>query len=476
MGTNKNVEAMASGKLLPLILKYAWPAIVTMTINQLYNVVDRIYIGQGCGTDAIAGLALTFPVMGFLAAIGVLIGMGSSTIISIKLGERDMDGAERALGQCVAMKLIFGFIFPVAFYFFGMDPVLRKMAGEGVTKEAFDFAHLYLSITLFFNMFAHLAFGLSACMRAEGAPKRSMTCLIVGCVTNIILDPFFIFKTIPFVNLPGLGMGVAGAAWATNIAMFVACITAMSYYASGKSAVKLRLSKIRIFKDIFGRMLAIGQSPFLMQMMGAIIVFSINFAFKKWSPTREEGTMQICAFGISSTVSLLFSIPTFGLQQGMVPILGYNWGAKNFARVRSTLMLGLWLTAGTCLLMFLGCQCFARPLSRCFASDPATIDAASRTLRLANMMIWSIFVNVAATTYFQAVGRPRTAIVLSLLRQCLCLLPIVWILPYYMEDHVLAIWLALPISDIVAQVATLPPLIKEIRFLAYKQLRQNARA
>lgn len=476
MDKSGKLDAMGSGSILPLILRYAWPAVVTMTINQLYNVVDRVYIGQGCGPDAIAGLTLTFPVMGALGAIGVLIGMGSSTILSISLGANKMHDAERALGQCVAMKLLFGLVFPPLMFFFGFRPLLQLMAGDGATAETMRLALQYLSITIFFNIFAHLGFGLSATMRAEGSPKQSMWCMVVGCLTNVVLDPFFIFKAIPLgfisegMTLPGLGLGVAGAAWATNISMFVTCLTALSYYLSRKSVVRLRLSCVRIYKDLAPRALAIGLSPCLMQIMASVIGFSMNHAFARWSGTPEDGTIQICAFGIVNTVMFLFFIPTHGVQQGLAPIIGFNWGAENFGRVRKSLVLGLRLTAGTCLFSCLAMEIFARFFARCFANDPAVVAAASRAIRIGNCMIWTIFVNVSATTYFQAVGRPLTAILLSLLRQCFCLLPIVWILPYFMDDHILAVWLAMPVSDVVAQIATVPPLLREYRMLVAKQL------
>lgn len=474
--SSQKLDEMGAGKIFPLILRYAWPAVVTMTINQLYNVVDRIYIGQGCGPDAIAGLTLTFPIMGALGAIGVLIGMGASTILSINLGAGKTDDAERALGQCVAMKLLFGFVFPPLMYFFGFRPLLAMMAGDGATQATIDLALRYLSITIFFNLFAHLGFGLSATMRAEGSPRQSMCCMVIGCLTNVILDPFFIFKSIPLgfikdgLSLPGLGMGVEGAAWATNISMVVTCLTALSFYLSGKSVVRLRLCRIGIFKDLAPRALAIGLSPCLMQLMGAFIGFSMNHAFAKWSGSLENGTIQICALGIVNTTMFLFFIPTAGVQQGLAPIIGFNWGAENFGRVRKSLVLGLRLTALTCVVTCAAMLIFARLFSRCFASDAVVVDAASRAIRIANCMIWTIFVNVAATTYFQAVGRPRTAILLSLLRQCLCLLPIVWILPHFMDDHILAIWIAMPISDVVAQIATIPPLLKEYKMLVKKQL------
>ena len=463
---------MGAGRILPLILKYAWPAVVTMTINQLYNVVDRVYIGHGCGADAIAGLTLTFPIMGALGAVGVLIGMGSSSILSIRLGAGDRAGAEKALGSCVAMKLLFGLTVPPLMFFFGFRPILALMAGAGTTAETLRLAHQYLAIVIFFNIFAHLGFGLSATMRAEGSPRQSMYCMITGCATNIVLDPLFIFDRIPLFGtglaIPGLGLRVAGAAWATNISMMVTCGTALLFYLRRKSVVRLRVRRVRVYRDITPKALAIGLSPCLMQIMGAVIGFSLNHAFAAWSATPEQGTIEISAFGIANTLSFLFFIPSVGVQQGLAPIIGYNWGAGNYRRVRECLVLGLKLTALATFAVFLGTELLPRIGARAFAKDPAVIAATVKALRISNIFIWTIFVNVAATTYFQAIGRPRVAILLSLLRQFNCLLPLVWILPHLIGDHVLAVWLALPISDIVAQLATLPPLVREFRWLKAK--------
>lgn len=460
---------LRSGRILPLLFRYAWPALVTMTLNQLYNVIDRIYIGQGCGPAAIAGLTLTFPIMGSLAAIGVLIGMGSSAILSIKLGEGDMPGAERALGQCVALKLLFGVVFPPLMYFFGIGPIVDYMAGLGTTTEAIGYAKLYLRVLIFFNIFAHLGFGLSATMRAEGSPKQSMFCMMVGCFANLILDPIFIFRSIPIPGtglvLPGLGLQVLGAAWATNISMMATCATAVWFYLSGRSVVRLRLSRIRIYRDIVLRVLAIGLSPCFMQMMGALFCFSINHAFSRWSGTLEEGTIQICSFGIVASVAFIFHTPAIGIQQGVAPIIGFNWGAKNGRRVLESLDKGLLLTGSFLFFGFLCMEFFAPWLCRAFAKQPEAVAAAAWGLRVSNIFIWSIFINVCATTYFQSIGKPRMAILLSVLRQCLLLIPSVWILPHFMEDHILAIWLAMPVSDVLTAIATIPPLVRERRRL-----------
>ena len=480
---------LGHGAIVPLLFRFAWPALVTMSLHVLYNIVDRIYIGQGCGGDAIAGLSLTAPIAMALGAVGVFIGAGSSSILSIKLGEGDMDGAERTVGQLVAMKLLFGLVVPPLVYFFGLDPILSLMTGDKTSPAAFAYAHQYVTITIFFNLFAHLAFGLSAVIRSEGAPRASMLCMMVGALTNLILDPLFIYQRIPvtfwvlerpLLTIPGLGLKVAGAAWATNLSMMLSCACALAYYLRGKSVVKLRLRRIRLYGDLAGRVLAIGLAPFLMQLTGSLINFSLNHSLAHWSSTPEEGTVQIAAFGIYMSAMFLFGMPAHGIQQGLAPIVGYNWGARDYRRVRRAFDMGLLLTAAATVLACLGAEVFARPLARCFSDDPAVIGAAVRGLRVANAFFWTIFVNVAATTYYQATERPRMSILFSLLRQCLVLLPVVWILPRavagtslapWLEAHsgmsacILCVWVAMPASDLVTQLVNLPFVFRERRRL-----------
>ena len=472
--SNDKLRELATGDILPMLLKFAWPGLVTMVVHVLYNIVDRVYIGQGCGSDAIAGLAMTAPFAMALGAFGVLIGAGSSAVLSIKLGEKDMPGAERTLGQLVAMKLLFGLVVPPLMYFFGIDPILHLMAEDSVTASAFAFAHQYVAITIFFNLFSHLAFGLSAMTRAEGSPRVSMVCMIIGAIANIILDPVFIYDSIPVTfwclptplfTIPGLGLKVAGAAWATNIAMMLSCAAGLFYYWSGRSVVRLRLRCVRLYRDIAWRVLAIGIAPFLMQLIGSLINFSMNHSFAKWSATPEQGTIEISSFGIYMSLMFLFFMPSMGVQQGLAPIVGYNWGARSFKRVKRSFDIGLALTAGATVLASLCAEIFAHPLCRCFTDDPDGVVSATRALRIAMCGFWSVFINVAATTYYQSIGRPKTSIILSLLRQCLVLLPIVWVLPYFMDDKILAIWLAMPISDIVTQIVNLPLVFRERRKL-----------
>jgi len=451
------LQELSEAPLGRLLFAYAWPALVSMTLNALYAVVDRAYIGHGCGRDAMAGLTLAFPLLMFFGACGVLVGVGHSTLLSIKLGAGDRTAAEKILGELVACKLVVFALLPPLTWFL-LDPILNFTGGRGVSPAALAEAKDYLTIVLFPQLFAHLAFGLSAALRAEGAAVRSMSCLAVGFGLNLALDPLFIF---------GFGLGVKGAAWATDIAMAGSCAWALAQYLRGRSAVRLRLRHIRFHGVHLRRALAIGVSPFTLQLLGSAINFSLQAAFAKWAATPAEATARIASLGVFQMVMLLFFMPVMGVQQGLSPILGYNWGARNYARVRSAVVLGFWIVTGV-VSFAAAVQVFAPGfLVRIFAEgkDAAFIALAAGDLRTGNCMLWCIGINVIATTYFQAIGRPRTAVLLSVLRQGFCLLPCIWILPHFMSDRLFAVWLALPISDVLCQLATLPPLLAHLRFL-----------
>lgn len=458
--THENLVELATGKPWKLLLKYSWPALVSMSLNALYAVVDRFYIGQGCGEAAMAGLTLVFPIMILFGAFGVFVGAGHSAVLSIKLGEGDMRSSQRLLGQLVAFKLAF-FCTLTPLIFFNIDTVLGWCGGNGVSPEAFAAAKDYLEIVLFSHLFSHLAFGFSAMMRAEGSAIKSMVSMIVGFGTNLILDPIFIF---------GFNFGIAGAAWATNIAMFASFIFALSHYTGKKSVVKLRLHNIRFHAKLLAKPCMIGFAPFLQNLLGALINLALPAAFAKWAVDKAAATTQIASLGVFESVMILVMMPIFGAQQGIQPIIGYNWGARNFRRVKSAFILGFWVTSAICVVASIiqVVPPFPQILSRIFVSsdNPALIDLAARDLQLSNCMLWCIGLNIVSTTYFQSIGKPLSAIVLSTMRQGFIMLPVIWFLPYFIEDHTFAIWLAMPISDVLCCFATMVPFALHVRFLS----------
>lgn len=431
-----------------------------MCLNALYAVVDRVYIGHGCGEAAMAGLTLALPVMMAFGAFGVFVGAGHASVLSIKLGEGDRAAAEKLVGELVAVKLLFFLVLP-PLVFFNADAVLGWCGGSKVSPEALAAARTYLRTVVFSLVFAHLAFGLSAMTRAEGAAVESMLSLVVGFGVNLVLDPLFIFW---------LGMGIEGAAWATNLAMAASFLWAIRYYLTGRTAVALRARRIRLYREFLGRTSAIGFAPFLQQLLGALVNVSLAAAFAKWAADEADATTQIASLGVFQSVFILVFMPILGTQQGLQPIFGFNWGARNFARVKETLLLGFWTTTALCVFACVvqTVPPFPEWLARLFVprDNPVLLATAVHDLFVSNCMIWCIAVNVVATTYFQSIGHPLTAIVLSTLRQGVVLIPCIWLLPYVLPNRTLAIWLALPISDVLCQLATLPPFVLHTRFLS----------
>ncbi|MCR5414958.1 MAG: polysaccharide biosynthesis C-terminal domain-containing protein, partial [Kiritimatiellae bacterium] len=455
----KRIQELASGKLGAILLKYSWPALVAMSLNALYAVVDRAFIGR-CGVDAMAGLTLTMPIMMLFGAFGVFVGAGHSAVLSIKLGEGDRSACEKIVGELVAIKLIFFFILP-PLVFFNLDTVLGWCGGAKVSPGALDCARTYLKIVLFSHLFSHLAFGLSAVMRAEGAAISSMTCMIIGFGVNLVLDPVFIFA---------FDMGVAGAAWATNIAMLASCLYAFMQYWTGKTAVRLRLRRIWLYRRMLVRAGAIGFAPFLQQFLGAGINLSLQLAFARWAADEAAATAQLASLGVFQVMLILTLMPVLGAQQGIQPIIGYNWGARNFRRVKKALVLGFLLTSALCVVACIvqTVPPFPRLMARIFVEgdNPALVSIAAHDLQVANCLLWTIGLNIVATTYFQSIGHPGSAVFLSTMRQGFIMLPVIWFLPFLMENKVLAIWLSMPVSDILCALLTLPFLVHNMRFLS----------
>ena len=465
--SSNNLEELASENLGRLLLKYSWPALVAMSLNALYAVVDRFYIGQGCGEAAMAGLTLSFPVMMLMGAFGVFVGAGHASVLSIKLGENNFVACEKLIGELIAIKLLFFFILP-PLIFWNADTVLVWCGGAKVSAEAFAAGRSYLQIVIFSHVFSHLAFGLSALTRAEGGAVKSMMSLVVGFGANLILDPIFIF---------GLNMGVDGAAWATVIAMAASFVWALRYYLKRQTVVMLRWWRIGFYREFLWRTSAIGFAPFLQNLLGALINVSLAVAFAKWAPDEASATTQIASLGVFQAVLILTIMPVMGAQQGLQPIFGYNWGARNFRRVKDALILGFWVTTVLCVIACIVqvVPPFPMWLSRLFATEdnPTLLAIAAHDLTVSNCMLWCIGINVVATTYFQSIGHPWMAVALSTLRQGVILIPCIWILPHFMSNHILAVWLALPISDILCQLATLLPFFRQLHFLSHVKERST---
>jgi len=454
----KNLERLGHHDVGSLLKEFSVPAVIGTVVNALYNVVDQLYIGQGCGRDALAGVALAFPFMAILIAFGTLIGVGSGALLSIKLGERNRVDAEKVLGQCVAVKVLFGCTLPFLGLYF-MNDLLPLFGG---TPEAIPYARKFLGIVLFGNVFAHLSFGLSNLMRAEGNVRCSMRCMVLGALLNALLDPIFIF---------GLHLGVAGAAWSTNIAMFCSAVYAFHHYLSRNSVVRLRLGRIRIYPRMLMRVFAIGLSPFAIQLMAGTVNVAFNRTFLKWAASTQAATVEIAALGIANSVLFLLLMPVFGLTQGMQPIAGYNYGARQYQRVREAYTLCLKIALSLCFLISATVLLFAWPIAHCFTRDPALLDAGTRGLRIFCSAFTVVALPIVTVTFFQAIGRPALAIALSTLRQLGMQLPFVVLLPHVWGIG--GVWAAVPAADLLSASLAAIAAAAELRRLRRAEAEKN---
>lgn len=461
-----SLDELAVARPLRLLFKYAIPSLVAMSLNALYAVVDRFYIGRGCGEDAMSALTIVLPVMMVFNATGVLIGAGHSALLSIKLGAGDRRACGELLGEMVAMKLLLAAVLPPVVWLFAPE-IVRLGGGDRVTAAASAYAVEYLRIVVFSQGFSHLAFGLSAMMRAEGDARRSMICMVVGFGVNLALDPLFIF---------GFGLDVAGAAWATDIAMVASCAYALHHYCGGHSSVPLEWRRVRLYRAWAGRACAIGFSPCFQQLLGALINVSLTVAFARWAADEQESTRQIASLGVFQVLLIMTLMPVLGAQQGLQPILGYNWGARAFRRVRSTLWWGMAVTSAMCAIacMLQAVPPFPRWLASAFVSadNPALLDLAAHDLVVSNCFLWCIGLNIVMSTYYQSIGHPGAAIGLSVLRQGVIMLPMIWFLPRFMDDKMLAVWLCMPVSDVLCCLATLPFFLQQWLFLTRVRSRE----
>lgn len=446
MHDTKRIGTESIGKLL---WEFSIPAIIGSVVMAMYNLVDRLFIGRGCGTDAMAGLTLTFPYMMVLASFGVLIGVGTGALISIRLGEGRPEEAEKLLGQGIALKLLF-ILLPILAYVF-LDETLVLFGGN---EQSIPYARDYLRIVLWGNVFSHLGFGMSNFMRAEGHARKSMYTMLIGAGANVVLDPLFIF---------GFGMGIRGAAWATNIAMFLAACYGFAHFLGPHCNIRLHGRNIRIWLWRLGPVFAIGLSPFFLHLIASFVQVSFNHAFRIWSDSAHAATVAIAASGTINTVLLFVLMPVFGLTQGMQPIVGYNFGAKNYDRVAHAFKLTMGIATAICTAGTLVCMVFSGPISAAFTKMPDVYDLSKWAMRVACAAFPFIGAPIASTTYFQSIGRAQVAILLSILRQALLLIPMIFLLPRFFG--VQGIWFSGPLSDFMSACVTMTVVAFEFRRL-----------
>lgn len=432
--TNIITNNLANEKIGKLIWTYSLPAIIGTVVMSLYNIVDRIFIGQGVGALAISGLALTFPFMNILTAFGMLIGSGASARISIFLGEGEVEKAERTLANTFILTFIVsGFSIIVSYIFMG--DLLKLFGG---TESTIQYAEDYMRIIIPGAILSALNYGFNNIMRASGYPRKAMWTMIICAVVNIALDAVFIF---------GFDMGIQGAAHATNISFFVGTCWVLFHFIQPTTNIRFRKNYFKLKTDIIKSIISIGLSPFSMQIAASLVVVLINLQLIKYG-----GDLAIGAFGIINSIGTLVIMIIIGLNQGVQPIVGYNYGAKAFDRMFKTLRTAVIIativsTTGFILGMFI-----PDFLVRLFTTDNELIEIAINALRITVMVFPIIGFQIVISNFFQSIGKARIAIFLSLTRQVLFLIPCLLILPPIMGLN--GVWGAQPVSDSLSTITT----------------------
>ncbi len=434
MSIQESPLTLGSENIRKLLMRYAIPAIVAMTAASLYNMMDSIFIGHGVGSLGIAGLAVTFPFINLAAAFGSLVGVGASAVVSMKMGQKDLKSAEAVLGNVILMNIVIGSLFMAICLIF-LNPILYFF---GASEATLPYARDYMKIILYGNIITHVYMGLNEVMRASGYPQRAMAATLFAVAINGVLNALFIFV---------FDMGIQGAALGTIVAQLLALIGVIFHFCSSKSFIRFKRGIFHIKRHIIGAMLAIGLAPFLMNLCSCLVVLLINNGLKTLG-----GDMYVGAFGIINRISFLFFMIVMGFNQGMQPIVGYNFGAKQYDRVIRTLKYTIFCAVGTTTLGFLLCQLFPRTIIYMFTTDADLINISEHGLRLIVAMLPIVGFQMVTTSFFQSIGMAKKAIFLSLTRQLIFLVPCLLILPQIWGTN--GIWASIPVADFAAAITS----------------------
>ena len=426
------------------------PAIIAMTATSIYNIVDSIYIGHGCGALALGALTVAKPFMDICAAFGSLVGVGASSLLAIYLGEKDYDRANRVLGNVIVMNVILSAIV-MAVGLIWLDPILMAF---GASEDTLIYAHDYMEIILYGNILTHIYFGLNALLRSAGHPRFSMTATIVAVIVNIILDPLFIF---------GMEMGVRGAALATVISQAVAVIWQFTKFMDKNELVRFHRGIWRLNRHITSRALAIGMSPFLYNIAHCFVVIIINNQLKTFG-----GDMAIASYGVINRLTFVFAMMVMGLNQGMQPIAGFNYGAKQYDRMLKSFYLTSAYATGVMGIVFLLGELCPIVVTKMFTHDPILIAQTIKPMRIICCTMLIIGFQMVTGNLFTSIGKAGSAIFLSLTRQVIYLIPLTLLLPMAFAEPLDGVWWSIPISDALAAITAVIVLLASRRKLHMK--------
>lgn len=441
-------KQLGEGSIPRLLLKFSIPAITGMLVNALYNVVDTIFVGNGVGRLGIAGLTIGFPVMIVIMAFGMLVGIGATSLISIRLGEQKKEEAELIAGNAMTLLIVISIVISAAGLVF-IEPMLRIF---GASEAVLPYGRDYLSIILWGAVFQSIGFGMNNFIRAEGNPKIAMFTMLIGAILNTILDPIFIFV---------FGWGVKGAATATIISQAVSAGWVLYYFFGGKSLLKIHMKNLKVKAHVAAKIFAIGSAPFAMQIAASGVTTILNKSLVLYG-----GDVAISGMGIVNRISMMILMPLFGINQGAQPIIGYNYGAQKFDRVIQALKLAIAAATSIVLIGFIGIRLFPQQLILLFNDEPELVSFGVRALHIFLFFLPIIGFQIVSANYFQAVGKPKHAMFLSLSRQVVILIPALLILPrIYGLDGVL---MAGPTADLGSSILTGTWLFMELKHLDRK--------
>lgn len=449
MSSQTSPLSLGTDSLSRLLMRYALPAIIAQVAASLYNIIDSIFIGQGVGPLAISGLALTMPMMNLTAAFGAMIGAGSAALTSIRLGQGNKAAAERILGNVVLLNIILGVVLMV-FGLFYLDELLYFF---GASEQTLPYAREYMEIILYGNVITHLYHGLNCMLRVAGYPNKAMNITIIAVILNAVLDAVFILWW---------GWGIAGSAWATVIAQLVAVVVQWVHFSDVKSFLRFRSEAFRLRWDIIKNIITVGMAPFMIQSCACVVVIIVNNTLGEYG-----GDLSIGAYGIANRVAFLFTMVVMGFTMGMQPIVGYNYGARAYDRVLKTLWMTVGWSVATTTLGFLICEIFPYQVVHIFVSEDGSgsatelIEASARGLRILVLMLPLVGFNIVAGNLFQHIGKPKRAILLSVSRQMLFLVPLIIFLPRHLGAD--GVWYSIPIADFVSTLLAALLLFQQIR-------------
>ena len=452
MGAQKITE-LGTEPIRKLLMKYAMPGIIAMTAMSIYNMVDSIFIGHGVGAMALSGLTVAKPFMDICAAFGTLVGVGASSLVAIKLGEKDYRSANDVLANVVILNVLLGALIMVIGLFW-LDPILYAF---GASDTTIVYAREYMEIILLGNIMTHIYYGLNSMLRSIGHPRISMYATILAVSLNVVLDPIFIFV---------LDMGVRGAALATILSQLVSVVVEMIIFLNPKEVIHFHRGIWRLKRDITMRALGIGAAPFLMHMAACFVVIVLNNQLKRYG-----GDMAIATFGMTNRFIFFFAMIVMGIQQGMQPIVGYNYGAKLYARMLRTFKLSVY--CATCVMgtLFLFGEIFPEGFIRLFTHDEELIAQSIVPARIMLAVMFMIGFPMITGNFYTSIGIPGKAIFLSLSRQVLYLIPLILLLPLAFEalhwSPLMGVWWAFPISDSMSAITAACMVNKDIR--AFRQ-------